>query len=593
MDLRNKLLFFSLGYVLILMVLVYIFYTAKTTRNVYERNVESVSYEVLMENESLRTKIMLVEEMSNQIYYNIPLNKSLLDNYENIGASAEVYIDMINPLINDNLYTKKEIIDDISIYIRNESFIANEQEIKYATEDIIALDWYEAAMLDGNGGQIIWGYEKDAYGKSRLVLYRNLNGYLGRTSGVLRIAVNQSYVQTLMERDEVNLYAILQRRDDLNLAENAAESTEKELVDYCIKEIGRQGDGSFEFRQNDTDYMAIYKSFKSNNSQYTWKSLSVMPIDFFYNEVDQLRKNTVTLALITSLIEVLIIIFFANSFTRRIHTLDEKAQLVSQGNFDVRMEVGGLDEIGRLSVSMNKMLSYIDNLVNQVYEDKLKMQSYQLQQHESEFKVLQNQINPHFLYNTLDAMRYKATLAGNKELGDMMISLSRLLSYSINQKGNEVTLHQEIEHLKNYLALVKARFEDTVEYTIDIDKKFHKAIVNKLTLQPLVENCIVHGFGPKKKVLKIHVYAQNEGENLVISIKDNGKGISKQRLEEINSHQMTDKSAEDRTHVGIDNVNNRIKLLFGEGYGIKISSKEGVGTEVFITIPFKEPENEA
>jgi two-component system sensor histidine kinase YesM len=395
-----------------------------------------------------------------------------------------------------------------------------------------------------------------------------------------------------MERDEVNLYAILQRRDDLNLAKDAAESSEKELVDYCIREAGQKSDGTFEFAKNDIDYMSIYKSFKSNNSQYTWKSLSVIPIDYFYNEVDQLRKSTVTLALITSLIEVLIIVYFANSFTKRIHTLDEKAQLVSRGNFDVRMEVGGLDEIGRLSVSMNNMLSYIDNLVNQVYEDKIKMQEYQLQQHESEFKVLQNQINPHFLYNTLDAMRYKATLAGNRELGEMMISLSRLLSYSINQKGSEVTLSQEVEHLKNYLSLVKARFEDTVEYTIDVDKSFHKALVNKLTLQPLVENCIVHGIDPKKKVLKIHIQAQKEGENLVISIKDNGRGIKKQRLEEINSSKLADKSKGDKTHVGIENVDNRIKLLFGDEYGIEVRSKEGVGTEVFVTLPFKEPENE-
>lgn len=590
MDLKKKLLIFSLSYISIMMVLVFILYTTRTARTIYDRNAENAYYEVFMESEALRTRIILAEEISNQIYNHNALNKSLLDRYSNIGDSAEVYVEMLYPTINNNLFAKSEVIDQISIYIQNDTFMINGQEIKYATAEVISADWYQKVVEEGERGQILWGYEPDDEGRYNLVLYRNLNGYLGISSGVLKMSVKQGYVREV--NDNTSLHTILQIRENMNLALDVIDGQDEELIVLCIEAIGASRDGYHEFEFNSQDYLAAYQSFATGNSQYTWKSILTMPTDVLFADVNRQNWIAFFVVLLATLIGSVIIVLFANSFTRRIHVLDEKANLVSQGNFDVRLDIGGLDEIGRLSVSINKMLDYIDNLINQVYENKIKMQTYQIKQNESEFKALQNQINPHFLYNTLDAMRYKATLAGNRELGNMMISLSRLLSYSVNQKGSEVRLWEELEHLDNYLLLVKVRFEDRIDFDIEVDAALHEAMINKLTLQPIVENSIQHGFRSQGQVLHIRVSAEAEGGMLVIRVRDNGRGIDARTLEQLNNHNYREQNNAGRSHVGLDNVHNRIRLFFGDDYGIRVMSREGEGTEVLVTLPYREYDDE-
>ena len=588
MDLKKKLLVFSLSYVVILMSLVLVFYTTRTEQSVYERNLENVFYQVYLQSEALRTNIMLVEEISNQIYNNNPLNKGLMDQYRNPGDSAEITVDLLYPVINNNLFAKREIIDTISIYIENKTFLINEQEVRLATESVKAQDWYAEAMDGGGKGQILWSYEKDENGVYRLALTRNLNGYLGRSAGVLRISIKAGYLQSFAEQEDATLYTVLQRRGDSNMARSIMDERGDAAVHQCIEAVSSQAEGRYELVDGAEPLMAVYRSFGSGNSQYTWKTVALLPRSLLYDDSGGQRTSAIVIAILATIVEAAVIILFAGSFTRRIHDLDEKAKLVAQGNFDVRLDVGGMDEIGRLSVSINKMLDYIDHLIHEVYENQIKAQASQLKQNESEFRALQNQINPHFLYNTLDAMRYKATLAGNRELGAMMVSLSRLLSYTVNQKGSEVRLDEELDHLGNYLMLVKARFEDMVEYVIDVDGPLRKAIICKLTLQPIVENCIQHGMRSQRQALKITVTARRTADGqLVISVLDNGRGIDGDVLQKINSHVYAGQR-QDKAHVGLDNVHNRIKLFFGGDYGVTVQSKPGLGTEVLIRLPFRE-----
>lgn len=559
---------------------------------VLNRDTDSAFHDVYMGNKSLSTSIILVEEISNKLFNNIPLNKSLIQKYDNIGDSAEVYVDMIFPMINESSYAQNEIIKSINIYIDNDSFLINESDIKYLSDDVIKSNWYQRLNEEGANGQIIWSYEKNDSNKYNLVLYRKLAGYLGITSGVLKIVINETYFVPKSGTQKYDFYNIIQQRDTKNLAKWVVPDDESYLIDDFIKKMDNSIDGKLEFTYENVEYIALHNSFSSNNSQYTWQTVLFAPVDVLLYDVEKQKKDAIVIIVITSLLMGAFMVLYINSFTKRIHDLDEKAKIAAQGNFDVRIAVSGHDEIGRLGLSINKMLSYIDNLVNQVYQDKIRMQEYQIKQNQSEFEVLQNQTSPHFLYNTLDAMRYRATLAGNKELGNMMISLSRLLSYSINQKSNIVELYKEIDHLSNYLLLVKARFEDMIEYTIDIDDSLKSIAINKLTLQPLVENCIKHGMHSKKSVLKIEVKAKIKNDNLVITIADNGRGMSDERMELVNNPLFQSETDDNRAHVGINNVKSRIKLYFGETYGLDVKSEINVGTTVTITLPNEEYTNE-
>ena len=588
---RNKLVIFCLSYVLILMGLVYVIYVSKIASNVYARNLDNACYEVSMKSESLRASIILIEELSNQIYNNNSLNKSLEKEYLNVGNSAHVYIEMIYPILNGSNYMKTDIFEEITIYTDNSTFMIDDDTVKFVSDDIADSAWYKTVLEEGGNGQIMWSYEKDGGGNDVLVLYRNLNGFDGNSSGVLKIVSRKPYLMPVTG-SATSLYNIIQTKDSPNLFPEIGTAEDAEIIQACIYDIKTDGDGYMNFSHENVEYIAIYNSFKSENSQYTWKSLSVVPVGDLVVEVNTLKKKAVMIITAISVFLVFGIIIFSYSFTKRITLLDQKANLVSQGDFSTRLDIKGADEIGRLGASMNKMLNYIDNLINQVYQNTIKMQSYQINQREMELKALQNQINPHFLYNTLNAMRYKATMEGNDDLGDMMISLSRMLHYNINYKRNVVTLKEELEHLENYLALIKARFEDAVEYHIDVHEQYYKAMLSKLTLQPVVENCIQHGKRPDMQVLRICIRAEERGGDLRIIISDNGRGMDEEKAEQINKG-IDDISARDEgRHVGLENVHKRIRLLFGEGYGIKIQSEKGVGTQVTMTLAFREYDHE-
>lgn len=214
---------------------------------------------------------------------------------------------------------------------------------------------------------------------------------------------------------------------------------------------------------------------------------------------------------------------------------------------------------------------------------------------EAEYLALQNQINPHFLYNTLDGIRSEALMAGVDSIAEMTEALSTFFRYTISQTGNLVTLENELANIENYYYIQQFRFGDKLALSIeyDTDEDMDEAhILNlklpKLTLQPIVENAIYHGIESKigKGTLKIRITATST--HLIIKVSDDGTGIPEDQLsllnESLKSLVIEEKPGK-RGGIAIRNVNNRIKLLFGESYGVYIYSKEGVGTDVEITLP--------
>lgn len=225
---------------------------------------------------------------------------------------------------------------------------------------------------------------------------------------------------------------------------------------------------------------------------------------------------------------------------------------------------------------------------------------------EAEYLALQNQINPHFLYNTLEGIRSEALIAGVDSIAEMTEALATFFRYTISQTGNLVTLEDELENIENYYYIQQFRFGDKLELAIeyDSDEEFDEEdILNlklpKLTLQPLVENAIYHGVETKigKGHLKIRIKVTKN--HLIVKISDDGMGISNDKLLELNdrlkSHTINDAASPSskKGGIAIQNVSNRIKLLFGEDYGIYLYSWQGTGTDVEITLPIVHSQNDS
>jgi two-component system sensor histidine kinase YesM len=290
--------------------------------------------------------------------------------------------------------------------------------------------------------------------------------------------------------------------------------------------------------------------------------------------------RTLTATILLSIFpSILISWLFASLMMSGIDDLSKTMKLVEQGNFDVQINSERRDEIGSLSRVFDQMVRNIKELIDTTYKQRLLTQ-------EAEFKALQAQINPHFLYNTLDMINWRLLANGQEEISKSIVELGMILQYSMSAKA-VVSLQEELQNVENYLALRKANRDPDFLYSISREDG-QKVQLPKLTLQPLVENAILHGFGQRHSGNELRIRAFPVAKNnYCIEIADNGVGIDDETLRAIFAEkpQQNDKAAPSKMHIGIKNVDERIKNRYGESFGVSVTSQYGYGTKVSILVP--------
>jgi two-component system sensor histidine kinase YesM len=225
------------------------------------------------------------------------------------------------------------------------------------------------------------------------------------------------------------------------------------------------------------------------------------------------------------------------------------------------------------------MLKHLNKLINEVVENELQMRKSKIKQHETEFIALQNQINPHFIYNTLDAIRMNAILVDDYSVADLLVSLSRLLRYNISKSGTYVTFEEEINYVKDYIALMNTRYVAEISLHIDIDESLENEKILRLILQPIIENSIKYGFA-KRTQGQISIVAKMVNDDIIVKAKDDGLGIEPARIIDLNNALDSEDASSEKNSIGLANVNQRLKLRFGMGYGLSIESILNEGTTV-------------
>ncbi len=292
-------------------------------------------------------------------------------------------------------------------------------------------------------------------------------------------------------------------------------------------------------------------------------------------------RATISLVFLSSMaIGFILSLLFTRYLTRPITRLIEHMEVISSGNFNRNPNIESDDELGMIGKQINKMSSHVSALMeNRIRDEQEKM--------DLEIKMLQAQINPHFLYNTLDSIKWIATMQHNTGIVKIVSSLSSLLKNMAKGFNEKVTVRQELDFLDNYVTIEKIRYIELfdVEISVDDPALYHAGII-KLTLQPLVENSIFSGIEPSGKpgLIQIHIYEKNQ--ILYISIRDNGIGISEENI----ARMLTDTSRVTKHYmsgIGLPNVDRRIKLVYGEEYGLHMESQVGVFTCVTVSLPLE------
>lgn len=295
--------------------------------------------------------------------------------------------------------------------------------------------------------------------------------------------------------------------------------------------------------------------------------------DFFVNMI---RFSVIAFALILMLC-LFLSYYIPLSITRPIRRLTQVTDQVAKGDLTVRSDVTGGLEARVLSDSMNTMIDKINELLEQVKTEQVRLRK-------AEFELLQSQINPHFLYNTLDAIVWLAEAGEQKKVVSMVGSLSDFFRISLNQGQDILDVREELQHVRSYLEIQQMRYQDILQYEICVPEELYSSRIPKITLQPLVENALYHGIKNKRGKGMIRIDGEMEDSDCILRITDNGRGMTPERLGQVREG-IRNRNACETEIYGLYNVNERIRLNFGEKYGITITSTYGEGTCVTVRLP--------
>ncbi|MHA0856838.1 sensor histidine kinase [Paenibacillus sp. CMAA1364] len=288
-----------------------------------------------------------------------------------------------------------------------------------------------------------------------------------------------------------------------------------------------------------------------------------------------LRNMILMVSMVCILFAIVISSLFISSFAKRIQNIIKFTRKVKNGDMQARIKDIREDELGQISKSFNDMLEDLNLYIDRVYKAEIK-------QKHTEMTALEARVNPHFLYNTLEVIRMRAISHGAKDVGEMIYSLSVLFKSYVQQKPR-YTLKDELEACRLYLELFRIRYKDKFAYQIVCDKVLEDKVVLKMTLQPVIENYILHGMRTDKSDNQISVVVVREKEDLLVIIRDNGKGIQPEKLEHIKEGLMNpDEYSES---FGIRSIHERLRLLYGDPYGVDMHSDIGIGTIVSVRFP--------
>lgn len=317
--------------------------------------------------------------------------------------------------------------------------------------------------------------------------------------------------------------------------------------------------------------------FRIDQQHYNLTAYSMMPQKVLRQNQRNLTINLLAIALLMICVSMIITGFISSGLTRPLELLMNTIQKIGNGNVQLRAKIVKEDEIGELAQKFNEMLDQMEELKQKEYQTKQLL-------NRAEYKALQAQVNPHFLYNTLDTMASIAEIRNCPEVSHMSQSLALIFRYSLNMKDPFSTVENEIAHLKNYIYVMDMRMHDNIQYTFDVDEMTLKSKLPRLSLQPIVENAINHGLRNKRGKKKIGIQIKREQMDLVICIEDNGIGLDTSAINESLSKNELD-FVEKGNSIGLHNINARLKMLYGNQYGMHLESMLGEGTKVFMILP--------
>jgi len=458
------------------------------------------------------------------------------------------------------------------------------------TDDVRETMWFQLAM-ERNGG-IDWTIKtENNSGNDYLILTRLIKHPTHGDLGVLNIYINSEALNDVFSNSPYesiilfNYESLILQNNEL-FTSSTLMYTLQEMYDGEIAYIPRHlvvNEGEFEFNIRSIDLPRVERHMQI---------ITVIPVEVVTARINSVMIDFFFVISGSVFFTVVLIFIFTKTFNRRLNKLKSAMNQVATGDFDLKPPIKSGDEVDDIYLQLYETMNQIEKLIQEVYVQKVNNERLKVKQKESEFKRLASQINPHFLYNTLEMIRVNAKrMSDGDEVETAVKLLSKLLRNSLENHDQLVTIARELEFTKMYLEIQKLRFKDKIQYEFDVELTQLETQIMPFLIQPLVENSFIHGIELKEGEGNIQIVIGEMDHLLVIEIIDNGIGITKERMAQI-EQMLANASREDdmyemSTSLGLVNVEQRVKLFYGDDYGMKIESEEGKGTKVRLILPLE------
>ncbi|MBC7960483.1 MAG: sensor histidine kinase [Vallitaleaceae bacterium] len=542
---------------------------------------------------NLNNYIDEIEVVTNSIIYNYYIQSYLIvkgqpereknfgyDMTTNYQASLELLSNIIN--LREDI-ASIFILDKEGISFYKSHFKDIDTSINY-----VGQSWYQAAV-SGNNHSIIFGPNHVMYNQVDHFVFsiaRSIERFDGLGDlGVVLVDTNLSIIQKYCDSAKLSETSFIMVTDQsgnpvysssdfINLKEGSeGASTEFSLNLMKHASIGSKS-GHFIAEINKDAYQIVFNTVEKTG----WIVATVTPYSSLLADANEVRNYIIYVGIITFVVILLITYFISTRITTPIEQLKNIMDTANDDHLDIFVDIKARDEIGALATSFNHLIVRIKTLMQQLVSE-------QEEKRKAELKALQDQINPHFLYNTLDSIIWMAE-SRDENTVPMIEALSNLFRLSLSKGQELIPIKDELAHIKNYLFILSMRYYERFDFEIHCDPLVSSCKTPKLILQPLIENAIYHGIKNKETKGHIVIEANMEATRIVISISDDGIGMDletcKRLLDDVPSVESTEGSG-----IGVRNVDQRIKLYFGKEYGLDFESTVGSGTTSYIYLPIQ------
>lgn len=463
--------------------------------------------------------------------------------------------------------------DGSGMYIYRDGENSEEQNFRNS-------EWYkETTNLNGNINWIGSDSMSSSFGKkikvfsvARLIKDSEENG---KNLGVMRLTYTDSIFARLFNKEDASYYGnilILDKKSGV-IYENEIESKTKNEIEILNRQnLFNNGRGSYFQIIGKNKFLIIYYSSK----KFGWKVIQAIPEEYLIKEINTITPITLIICVICIIVFIFLSIAISGYLTKPVKKLMKCMEEVEKGNLNIKADINAIDEIGSMSRKFNLMVEKLKELINKLLSEERSKKDYEL-------KTLQAQINPHFLYNTLNLVKLIALMNKQESISEIIASLVRLMQSSLNKKRTFITIREEIDNLNDYINIQKVRYYNKIKFYFEIENNIDEYLIPNMILQPIVENAIIHGINPETGSGSIWINVAREGKIIIITITDDGVGLPEDKIGLLLNTEQD--SRERYSNIGLKNVNDRIKLSCGDEYGLSIFSAKNQGTKVRIVIP--------